>query len=431
MGNAQLTQPESVQLDYQPRHYQQVLHDGYSSHRNSIVIAHRRAGKTVAMCAQLIKDVIQCVLVRPRVAYIAPTYRMAKAIAWEYFRAMLQPIPGVKYNISDLSIRLPGERLIQLAGADNPDRLRGQYFDAAAVDEFADCAESLIPNVLRPALADRRGRLYLIGTVRGRNHLWETYERALKNPAWFTANLLPEHTKALDPAELAMLREEMGAEAYRAELMNDPDAQVRGAFFATTMRELGETGHITRVDYDPTIPVNTAWDLGLNDATAIWFIQELTSGEHRVIDYEEHENESFISIIQGLQKKDYIYGEWIGPHDLNVREYTTAESRLAAARDVGVSFTVAPRLPIADGIESTRRWLQRAWFNEGTTEQGRRFLTLYRAQWDEKRRVLSKAPVHDDTSHAADALRYYAVSQMGQLSLAWSEPLAYNDQGVI
>ena len=428
---ANATQPSLVQIDYTPRPYQNELHEGYSSHRQSCVIAHRRAGKTVAMCGQLIKDVIQCELIRPRVAYLAPTYRMAKSIAWDYFKSMLAPIPGVRYNISELTIDLPGDRRIVLAGSDNPDRLRGQYFDAVAVDEFADCSESLIPTVIRPALADRKGRLYLIGTVRGHNHLWETYERAVDSADWYTANLLPDYTKALDADELLLLREEMGAEAYRAELLNDPDAQVRGAFYAVTMRELMEDDRVTRIDYDPNIPVNTAWDLGINDATAIWFIQELTSGEHRVIDYEEHENESFVSIIQGLQKKDYIYGEWVGPFDLDVREYSTGETRRSAARDIGVDFTVAPRLPVADGIEATRRWLQRAWFDESRTEKGRRFLSLYRSMWDEKRRVLSRTPVHDETSHGADALRYYATSQMGQLSLAWSEPLKYNDQGII
>ena len=424
-------QPNLVQIDYTPRSYQNELHEGFSTFRQSCVLAHRRAGKTVATCGQLIKDVIQCELIRPRVAYLAPTYRMAKSIAWDYFKAMLSPIPGCRFNIAELTIDLPGDRRIVLAGSDNPDRLRGQYFDAVAVDEFADCAESLIPTVIRPALADRKGSLYLIGTVRGHNHLWETYERAVKSDDWFTANLLPDYTGALDAEELLLLREEMGAEAYRAELLNDPDAQVRGSFYAVTMRELAEDGRVSRIDYDPNIPVNTAWDLGINDATAIWFIQELTSGEHRVIDYEEHENESFVSIIQGLQKKDYIYGEWVGPFDLDVREYSTGETRRSAARDIGVDFTVAPRLPVADGIEATRRWLQRAWFDEHATEKGRRFLSLYRSMWDEKRRVLSRTPVHDETSHGADALRYYATSQMGQLSLAWSEPLHYNDQGII
>ena len=429
--SARLPEPTVVTLDYQPRFYQSELHEGFSAFRNSCVIAHRRAGKTVATCAQLIRDVIECQLLRPRAAYIAPTYRMAKSIAWDYFKAMLAPLQGVKYNVAELTIDIPGDRRIVLSGSDNPDRLRGQYFDACAVDEFADCAESLIPNVIRPALADRHGSLYLIGTVRGHNHLWETYEKAVKSDAWYTANLLPDYTKALDADELAMLREEMGPEAYRAELLNDPDAQVRGAFYARTLRDMAEDGRITRVDYDPNIPVNTAWDLGINDATAIWFIQELTSGEHRVIDYEEHENESFVSIIQGLQKRDYIYGDWVGPFDLDVREYSTGATRREAARDIGVDFTVAPRLPVADGIEATRRWLQRAWFDESRTEKGRRFLTLYRAQWDEKRRVLSRTPIHDECSHGADALRYYATSRVAQLSLAWDQPLKYNDQGII
>ncbi len=189
-----MSQADQLFIDYAPRPYQAMLHAGYDSMRNGCVIAHRRAGKTVAMVAQLIKDAFTCPLPRARVAYVAPTYRMAKSIAWDYFKAMLRPIPGCKFRESDLQIDLPNAARIMLLGGENPDRLRGQYLDSAAVDEIGDCPESLITAVLRPCLADRKGSLYLIGTVKGKNHFWHTYERAVASDQWFTANLKPADT---------------------------------------------------------------------------------------------------------------------------------------------------------------------------------------------------------------------------------------------
>ena len=366
-------------IDYQPRTYQAALHRGFSSTRNAIVIAHRRAGKTVAMVAQLIRDAFECTKPAPRVAYIAPTYRMAKSIAWDYFKQMLRGIPGVKYRESDLQIDLPNGARLLLMGGENPDRLRGMYLDSAAVDEMADCPESLITAVLRPCLADRQGSLYLIGTVKGRNHFWHTYERALEHPDWFTANLKPDDTHALSEDDLRILREEMGDEFYRAELLNDPSAAVRGAFYGETMRELEGKGRFTEIEHLKDHPVTLAFDLGWADATAVWAIQTLSSGSVRVFDYEQFTHTAFSQILsQYRARADWQIERWIGPHDLDTHN-PEGTTRHDTARELGIWFEVCPRHLVIDGIEASRRVLQRCWFDAKATRQGREYLSIYRA----------------------------------------------------
>ncbi len=421
---------DTFYIDYKPRSYQAALHRGFSSTRNAIVIAHRRAGKTVAIVAQLIRDAFTCTKERPRVAYIAPTYRMAKSIAWDYFKAMLSGLHGVKYRESDLHIDLPNGARIMLMGGENPDRLRGQYLDVAAVDEMADCPESLIPAVLRPCLADRQGSLYLIGTVKGRNHFWHTYERALEHPDWFTANLKPDDTHALSEEDLRILLEEMGEEFYRAELLNDPSAAVRGAFYGETMRALEEQGRFCEIEHLKDHPITLSFDLGWADATAVWAIQTLSSGSVRVFDYAQFQHVPFSEILsQYRARADWQIERWIGPHDLDQHD-PEGTTRHDTASNLGIWFEVCPRHLVIDGIEASRRVLQRCWFDAKATRQGREYLSLYRAQYDDKRRVLSKTPLHDECSDAADAFRYFAMATDGMQPRLWGD-IKYNNAGVI
>lgn len=421
-------------LHYEPRPFQRKLHAGWSSHRDSIVLCHRRGGKTVGAVAQLIDDCIRCQLPAPQVAYICPTYTQAKRVALGYFRAMLRDVKGVTVRESDLTISLPGQRTIYLLGADNPDRLRGMYLDAAVVDEFADCRESLLGEILRPCLADRNGSLYLIGTVKGRNHLWRAYEKARDDTSgnWFHANLLPDDTGSLTPEQLDYLRREMTEDEYRGEMLNDPDAGVKGAYYGGVLRWLEDHGRIREVPYDDSMLVDVAMDLGMADATAIWFLQCIGGREVRVIDCVEYTSTSFVQILTELRQRPYQFGRFIGPHDLNVREFTTGTSRLDAAYELGVTFEVAPRHTVIEGIAATERVLKRCYFDRKATQPGRDALALYRSEWDEKRRVLSRNPVHDWTSHYADALRYFAVATDGQQASLFNNaaPLNYANNGL-
>lgn len=403
---------QSVTGSYIERDWAVPIHDGLDSHRAAIILAHRRAGKTVMMVAQMIREYFACKLKNPQVAYIAPTAKQARGVCWHYFQDMLKGISGVKFREQMLEIEMPMGGRIILASGEKYDRLRGYALDAAVVDEAADCPSALITEVLLPALLDRKGKLFMIGTVKGRGPFWRQYEKALANPDWFHANLKPDDTRILDEDELAKIRLEIGEETYRQEFLNDPGAAVKGAYYGVALREAEESGRVCKVPYDAGLGVTVSFDLGIADSTSIWFTQIHRGGEIRIIDYREYTNTGFLQILKEVGPL-FPITRWIGPHDLMVREYTSGQSRYQSALEVGVQFEVAPKLPVIDGIEAVRRALPRCVFDAEKTREGRDALALYRSEYDETRRVLSRNPLHDWTSHAADSFRYLITATSG------------------
>ena len=386
------------------------VHDGIDSHRNSIIVAHRRGGKTVGMVAQCIREAFLSDNQHPLVAYIAPTAKQARNVAWQYFVDMLRYVPGVEYRRHELEIMLPNGGKIIFASGDSYDRLRGLSLSMALVDEAADCPESMIDLVLRPALSDQKGKLVLIGTVKGRGPFWQQYLKAVDDNTWYAGKFLPEDTGVIDQEELLYLRREMGEEAYRQEMLCDPSAAIRGAYYGRDLAD--HEKQQTAVPYDSGLGVTVAMDLGMADSTAIWFAQLHGGGEIRLLEYLEYQNTSFVQILSEIRDKYHIT-QWIGPHDLRVREYTSGQSRQDAARELGIRFEIAPKMPVIDGIEAVRRAVPRMWFDEKRCREGLDRLALYRSDYDEKRRVLSRNPVHDYTSHAADAMRYLITGTAG------------------
>src|SRR5262245_32377314 len=174
-----------ITLPYRPRPLQQALHEKMG--RFNVIVCHRRFGKTVLCVNHLIRAAVQCLLPRPRFAYLAPTYRQAKAVAWDYLKHFTGPIPAAQRHEGELRIDLPNGARIALLGADNPDALRGLYIDGIVFDEYGQMAPRIFSEVVRPALADRRGWAIFIGTPQGRNGFHEIYEAARQDPDWFTA----------------------------------------------------------------------------------------------------------------------------------------------------------------------------------------------------------------------------------------------------
>src|SRR5579884_1881023 len=153
-----------------------------SQSRFRVLVAGRRFGKTQLALAEL----VSCVWDFPnRTAwYIAPTYRQAKIIAWDRLKTMLRAAPGVAFNESELTVRLEKGGLISLRGADHYDSLRGSGLDFVVLDEFASMKPEVWPEIIRPALADRRGRALFIGTPQGHDHLYDRFQFAQSNRGW-------------------------------------------------------------------------------------------------------------------------------------------------------------------------------------------------------------------------------------------------------
>lgn len=370
------------------------------------------AGKTVACIMDLVDAALRCEKPNPRFAYIAPFYAQAKDVAWAYFKQFTAPIPGVEVHESELRIDLPNGARLRLYGADNYDRMRGIYFDGAVLDEYGDMDPRAWAEVIRPILSDRRGWATFIGTPKGRNHFYEIWQAAKENPSeWFTLMLRASETGLLPPEELEDARKVMTPEQYEQEYECSFDAAILGAYYGREMQRLEAEGRIRSVPYDPSLPVYTGWDLGLDDATAIWFVQ-VAGAEVRVIDYLETNNEALSSIARSLlNERPYMYGEHYLPHDAEIRELMTAKSRKETLESLGVRpVRVAPRQNVEEGINAVRNLLPRCVFDEKKCARGIEALRNYQREWDDKLKTFRKTPRHDWASHGADAFRYLAIS---------------------
>lgn len=222
--------PKAVILNYRPREAFRPYHD--RQQRQAILVAHRRAGKTVATVRDLERAALRCQLVRPRFAYIAPLYAQAKAVAWDYVKAGAADLKSagvpVKINESELRVTYHNGAELKLYGGDNPDMLRGLYFDGVVLDEMADMKPDLLEKVVRPALADRKGWMTLIGTPKGRDAFYNYWRRATttESAEWYSGMLKASETGLIDADELAKLRSEMSPSAYAREFecsFDEPD----------------------------------------------------------------------------------------------------------------------------------------------------------------------------------------------------------------
>lgn len=405
-----------VQIPYTPRRHQRLLHD--VSARFGVVVCHRRFGKTVYGVNEMIKAWSCNRRKSSRYAYIAPFYKQAKAVAWDYLKDYTAPIPGTRNFEQELRVDMPDGGRLQLFGSDNPDALRGIYLDGVVLDEVAQMPASLWGSVIRPTLADRGGWARFLGTPRGRDSFYELYHRALSrmesgNPDWWAGLFKLSDTKILHADEEAEAKSTMSPEEYAQEMECSFDAAVKGAYYARALSELVDSGRLCRVPVLSGYPVHTAWDLGMADSTAIWFVQALPSGEIRVVDYEEATGEGLEYYARLLDAKGYWYGTHIAPHDIAVRELGTGVTRLKTAQKLGINFVMAPSLSVAEGIEAVRQIIPRCWIDKDKCRRGSMSgfdaLMLYRASSNERSGQILGRPLHDWTSHAADAFRYLAV----------------------
>lgn len=210
----------SVTIPYCPRYPQRDIHDGLENARFSVIVAHRRMGKTVCVLNHMIKMALLLSRSDGRFAYVAPYRNQAKSIAWDYLKRFAGVLPNVRFNESELECSLPGGSRIRLYGADNPDAMRGLYFDGVVLDEVADMKPNVWGEIIRPALADRSGWAVFIGTPKGQNLFHELYLNAARD-GWFRALYRADETNIMPAEELAAARETMSDAQYRQEFLCD------------------------------------------------------------------------------------------------------------------------------------------------------------------------------------------------------------------
>lgn len=398
--------------------------------RFNVLVVHRRAGKTVLCCLWLIARCLE----RPDavVAYVGPLLKQVRLNIWPLWKKLASQVPGANFNEQELRTDFPGGRRCYILGTENAHAIRGAGLDAAVLDEVAQIGPMAWGEVIRPALADRKGSAVCIGTPLGMGNLfYQLYETAGQYPdEWHRCLLTYKDTQVIPEEEIASLRRSMTPEGFRQELECDWSAAVRGAYFGAAMAKAEADGRIGRVPHDPLLPVDTAWDLGVENKTVIWCFQQ-AGAEIRALEVLAFQNTGLPEVIAELRKRPYAWRTHHAPHDAQVRELGSGRSRQEIASSLGLQWTIAPQVGLASGIESARALIPRVWFDREKCKDGIEALKTYRTEYDDVHQVYSLKPLHSWESDYADAFRMYAVGNRGQ-SQGW-QPIDYSryDKAVV
>lgn len=406
-----------VVIPYSPRPWALDFHR--NAKRWSILVIHRRAGKTTAALNHLQRDALSNE--GSFYGYIAPTYKQAKLIAWDVLKQYSRVIPQIEYNESELTIKYPNGSRIRLFGADNPDSLRGIGLWGVVFDEYSQQPSNIFTEIIRPALSDHHGYAIWIGTPKGKNDFYRLYERGRQDEDWYARLLTAYDTGILSPEELRDARKVMTEEEYNQEFLCSFDASIRGAYYASELQKARLDGRIKPSIYDASLLVHTVWDLGIGDPMSIGFYQKLGT-ELRMIDYYESNDKPLKHYVEVLQQKTYKYGRHFAPHDIAVRELSSGKSRLEMAKALGISFEITPNLPVDDGINAARLMFERLWIDETNCAFFLDAIAQYQRERNYKAGMFKEKPLHDWTSHAADVHRYAALVENQMKNQTFSPP---------
>lgn len=390
--------------------------------KRAFMLAHRRWGKDEVALHFTATQVMQ----RPgNYWHCLPAYGQARKAIWE----AVNPHTGKRRideafpeeirettRTQEMMIKFRNGSTWQLVGSDNYNALVGSPPVGLVFSEYA-LADPRAWNFMRPILAENNGYATFITTPRGKNHAYQLYNYAIDDPDWYAEKVTALQSGVFSEEMLNQERRELiaqygpdeGEAIFQQEYMCSFDGAVIGGYYSAAMEQAESEERITNVPYDPALPVITSWDLGVGDATGIWFFQVLRQ-EVRVIDYYETTGEGLGYYAKILQEKPYIYKEHIMPHDIRVRELGTGKSRYEIAQSLGIKpITIAKSLPVDDGINAVRSLIPRCWFDKKKCTQGLEALRNYRKEYDEKRKEYKPKPYHDWTSHGADSFRYFAI----------------------
>ena len=394
-------------------------------------IWHRRSGKDKTNIADVIpKRLIHSPAL---VKYVYPTLIMGRDNLWDgigsdgfRYREHIPPfIRAGEPNETRMTIPVRNgtetPSLFQIAGSDRPDSLRGGNPMLFVFSEWSE-QDPYAWDVVEPILKENGGISIFNLTPKGDNHARGMYEYAKDNPLWHVELLTAKDTGIWTEAELEAIqldiikrfsangRSESEAISYfEQEYMCSFKAPVIGSYYGASIQKAEKEGRITKVPVDESFPVNTAWDLGVDDSMTIWFFQQVGQ-EVRFVDYYEDSGEGLAHYAQVMQEKHYYYGEHYAPHDIAVRELGTGKSRLEVGKNLGIRFNQGKRLEVEDGINAVRSMLSQCWFDASKCYRGINALKNYRKEWNEKDKVFKNNAKHDWASHGADALRTFAVN---------------------
>ena len=397
----------------------------------AVEVAHRRWGKDDVSLHFTATQVMK----RPGTYWhMLPEYGQARKVVWNAInphtgkRRIDEAFPveiRTKTREQDMSIEFVSGSVWQLVGSDNYDSIVGAPPCGIVFSEWA-IANPLAWAYLSPILEENGGYAIFIYTSRGNNHGKTMYQHAKTTEGWFAQLLDVDSTPVFNPEQINRIRNEyrevfgteIGDLLFLQEYYCSFEGAVYGSYLAKQMVEARSSGRITSLPWMPGFEVDTYWDLGVDDSMTIWFIQ-IVGRKYHVIDYYEASGYGLEHYAKMMKDKPYVYGTHYMPHDAEVREMSTGEiakSRREVAEQLGIKpvYTVerARNMDVVMHVHipAMRNILAQCWFDEKKCSQGIMALESYKAEYDEKKKILAPRPAHDWASHGADAFRTFAVT---------------------
>ncbi len=413
--------------NWQPRSYQhKAWHYLEKGGKRACLVWHRRSGKD---------DVALnwgAVAAHERIAeywHMLPESAQARKAIWD----ATSPHTGLKRidqafpkeirettRDQEMAIRFKSGSLWRVVGSDNYESLLGSTPAGVVFSEWA-LADPSAWAFLRPILMENNGWALFITTPRGTNHAHKTLELAKSDPAWFAQTLTVHDTRIFTAEQLASeLREyqhdygeDEGKALYEQEYECSFEAALVGSYYGSYLSRMAKDGRIVKnIPIDRTIPVDTAWDLGRSDSTAIWFIQR--AGLYNLlVDYHEAAGIGLDEYGRFLEEKrqqhKWIYGKHFFPHDMQIHEWGNKLSRVDTAKQLGINPFIVPQHHDMDGVNAVRRVLDASYIDETRCERGLNALRNFRRLWDDRLKAFRDKYLHDWASHGAKALESYAM----------------------
>lgn len=391
----------------------------------AVMVAHRRWGKDEVA---LHNACIQAHLKVGTYWHMLPEASQARKAIWEAInphtgrRRIDEAFPEALRETTrnnEMFIRFKNGSTWQVVGSDNFNSLVGSPPLGVVFSEYS-IANPRSWGILRPILLENGGWALFIYTPRGKNHGHKLLQSAKASDRWFHQVSPISQTKALPADDLAEERREMirefgedhGNALYMQEWECSFEAAILGAYYGLEMQRALEQGRIGKVEHDPYSPTYTAWDLGYNDDTAIWWYQVIR-GEIHVIDFHVVSGATIDDLARVVLSKPYTYAKHYLPHDARAKTLAAEGKSIVeqlARHLTWAKLEIVPNLSLQDGIQATRLAIRRCWFDEARCEHGLEALRQYQRLYDDDKKAFRETPRHDWASHPADAFRMLAVA---------------------
>jgi len=411
-----------IVLSYQPRWYQKPVEDALLNGKKRIALLwHRRMGKDISCLNLMVLKALEEV---GTYYYFFPSFKQARRVIWDGIDESGKSILKTAFPDSiiasqrqdEMKIKLINGSIFQIVGNDNYDSIAGTNPRGCVFSEYALQDPRCWELIVSPILLKNGGWAIFNSTPRGRNHWYDMWSMAETNPHWFTSKMTVRDTKLITEEQLDEERVQGRSEEYiQQEFYVSFNRGIEGSYYGKLLDRMQQEKRICNVSYDPALPVNTAWDIGVGDSNAIVFYQIYPgSNEIHIIDYYETNGESLTHEVKHVQSKEYLYGEHWAPHDIRGRSKATGMSLLDQAKDLGLKFNVVLKnnqpVSLEYGIEAVRATLPKIWIDQTRCARLIKCLESYHKKYNDKMCCYADEPVHDWASHGADAVRMLCVS---------------------